>query len=521
MATSPFKKVLIANRGEIALRVIRACRELGIKTVAVYSDIDRLSRHVRWADEAYCIGPAPAKESYLVAEKIIEVAKKTKAEAIHPGYGFLSENADFSDLCAKNKIQFIGPRGESMRMLGDKVAARRVAAKVGVPTVPGMNDPLDSPAQALTLAEKFGYPILLKARSGGGGKGMRKVTKPEEMESFYRLAASEAKSSFNDEALFMEKYVESPHHVEIQILGDRKGNVVALGERECSVQRRHQKVIEEAPSPYISQATLKKLMDAAVLLGKEAGYENAGTMEFLVDKNQDFYFLEMNARLQVEHPITEQVTNIDLVRAQLRIAAGESLAKILPADGSSRESGISLDSNEQLALPVRVNGHAIECRICAEDPDMDFIPSPGKIQRLRNPEGMWVRVDSAVYPNSTISVYYDPMIAKLITWGRTRDDAILRMERALKEYQILGVKTNIAFLQAVLGHPEFRKGTYDTGFVERNIADLKRRSHEGTSEIAAIATVVHQGYKSGATRRVARTDEVSPWKTVGRKESFR
>ncbi|HSA59008.1 MAG TPA: acetyl-CoA carboxylase biotin carboxylase subunit [bacterium] len=498
-----FKKVLIANRGEIALRVIRACREVGIQTVAVYSEIDRASLHVRFADEAYGIGPAPAKESYLVAEKILEVAKQTKAEAIHPGYGFLSENADFSDECRKAGIQFIGPRGDSMRMLGDKIAGRRTAEKVGVPVVPGIKDPLKDAAEARKIADKIGYPVLLKARAGGGGKGMRKVQKPEEIESAFRLASSEAASSFKDPALYIEKYVEEPHHIEVQILGDRHGNVVALGERECSVQRRHQKIIEESPSPYITSETRKKLLEAAVILGKEAKYENAGTMEFLVDKNQNHFFLEMNARLQVEHPITEMVTNIDLVRAQLRIAGGEKLEDILPKEREPR-------------------GHSIECRIYAEDPDMDFIPSPGFVKKSRSPEGNWVRVDSAVYSGSTISVYYDPMIAKLITWGRDRTDAILRMERALKEYQVVGVKTNIAFHEAVLSHPAFRKGHYDTGFVERSMAELKRKSHEGYADIAALAAVVHQMRKKGVgAHGQAPVQGPSPWKMAGRKEGLR
>ncbi len=517
--SKPIKKVLIANRGEIATRVIRACREVGIQTVAVYSEIDRDSLAVRWADEAYAIGPAPAKESYLVTEKILEVAKKTGADAIHPGYGFLSENADFSDECARQGIQFIGPRGESMKMLGDKISGRRVAEKVGVPTVPGIKDPLKDAEEAKGIAQKIGYPVLLKARSGGGGKGMRKVHKPEEMETAFRLASSEAASSFKDPVLFMEKYVEEPHHIEIQILGDRHGNVVALGERECSAQRRHQKVIEESPSPYVKDSTRQKLLEAAVKLGKEARYENAGTMEFLVDKNQDYYFLEMNARLQVEHPVTEEVTKVDLVRAQLRIAAGESLKNIF-SDGSSRESGISLESTLHPVLPVQ--GHALECRIYAEDPDNDFMPSPGKVVYVRNPEGPGVRVDGAVFSGSTISVYYDPMIAKLITWGKDREQAILRMERALKEYQIVGVKTNIAFLEAILAHKDFRRGHYDTGMIERDIASLRQKSHEGYDEIAALAAVVHQAQKKNVplvSSAVATT--VSPWRLVGRKEGMR
>ncbi|HEX5037019.1 MAG TPA: acetyl-CoA carboxylase biotin carboxylase subunit [bacterium] len=514
---SMIKKVLIANRGEIALRVIRACREVGVKTVAVYSDIDRASLHVRFADEAYLIGPAPAKESYLVTEKILEAAKKSGADAIHPGYGFLSENADFSDECRKKGIQFIGPRGDSMRMLGDKIAGRRTAEKVGVPVVPGIKDPLKDHEEAKKIAEKIGYPVLLKARAGGGGKGMRKVTKPGEIESAFRLASSEAASSFKDPALYMEKYVEEPHHIEVQLLGDRHGNVVALGERECSVQRRHQKIIEEAPSPYITDATRKKLLEAAEALGREAKYENAGTMEFLVDKNQNFYFLEMNARLQVEHPVTEMVTNLDLVRAQLRIAAGEALTHILPAEWRNSPLPVAGEG-----AGVRVRGHAVECRIYAEDPDMDFMPSPGKVRKCRSPEGNWVRVDSAVYSGSTISVYYDPMIAKLITWGRDREDAILRMERALKEYQIVGVKTNIAFHEAVLSHPLFRKGNYDTGFIERSMAELKRKSHEGYEDIAALATALHQlRKKSVAVVSGSGGSQASSWKLAGRKEGMR
>lgn len=515
-----FKKVLIANRGEIALRVIRACREVGIKTVAVYSDSDRSSLHVRWADEAYCLGPAPAKESYLVTEKIFDIAKKSGVDAIHPGYGFLSENADFSDECAKRKIQFIGPRGDSMRKLGDKLLARHTADKVGVPTVPGIKDPLQDAEEAKKVAVKFGYPILLKARAGGGGKGMRKVAKPEEMESAFRLASSEAASSFKDPALYLEKYVEEPHHIEIQILGDRHGNVVALGERECSVQRRHQKIIEESPSPYVKESTRKKLMEAAVILGKEAGYENAGTMEFLVDKNQDYYFLEMNARLQVEHPVTEEVTKLDLVRAQLRIAAGEKLEDIVGADLVS-----ALVRGRTQGSPVQSIGHAIECRIYAEDPDMDFMPSPGKIHLARSPEGPGVRVDSAVVSGTIISIYYDPMIAKLITWGRDREQAILRMERALKEYQLIGVKTNVAFLESVLAHKDFRKGHYDTGLIERNLMELRRKSHEGYDEVAALAAVIHQSEKK-KSRVVATSGQgslkvVSPWQLLGRKEGLR
>ncbi|MBI2500561.1 MAG: acetyl-CoA carboxylase biotin carboxylase subunit [Deltaproteobacteria bacterium] len=495
-----FKKILIANRGEIAVRIIRACRELGVSTVAVFSEIDREALHVRMADEAYLLGPAPASESYLRQEKILEVARRTGAEAIHPGYGFLSENADFSDACKKAGVQFIGPSGSSMRMIGDKIAARQVAAKVRVPTVPGMMKPLKDSEEAKTVAKQFGYPVLLKARAGGGGKGMRKVSAPGEITSAFQLASSEARQSFGDPALYLEKYIQEPHHIEVQILGDRKGNVFILGERECSIQRRHQKIIEESPSPFVTPATRKKLFQAAVKLARAARYENAGTLEFLVDKNQKFYFLEMNARLQVEHPVTEQVTGIDLVRSQIQVAAGKALT----------------------SLPLTRGIHSMECRIYAEDPDNNFMPSPGKITHLRNPEGPGVRVDSAVHSGSEISVYYDPMIAKLITWGNDRHEAVLRMQRALREYQIVGVKTNLLFHEALLSHPVFQKGRYDTGFVERSMGELKKEIHSGYEEIARLSVEIHR-HEATHSRSLG-SGLVAPesfWKREGRREGLR
>jgi len=502
-----FSKILIANRGEIAVRVIRACRDLGIPTVAVFSEIDRTALHVRFADEAYLLGPAPATESYLRADKILEIAQKTGAEAIHPGYGFLSENAGFSDACHAAGIKFIGPRGDSMRALGDKISARIVAERLKVPIVPGIDCPLKDAGEAKGLAKKFGYPVLLKARAGGGGKGMRKVTKPEEMESAFHLASSEAGQSFGDPSLYLEKYILEPHHIEVQILGDKKGNVIALGERECSIQRRHQKIVEESPSPFIRLSTRKKLFEAARKIARFAKYENAGTLEFLVDKDQKFYFLEMNARLQVEHPVTEQVTGVDLVKAQIEIAAG---GKIPPCPPLTKGGWGDLN-------------YSLECRIYAEDPDNNFIPCPGTINFLRNPEGPGVRVDSAMYAGAEISVYYDPMIAKLITWGGSREEAIGRMERALAEYRIEGVTTNLTFHLALLRHPSFQKGDYDTGFVERSLSELKREMHQGYEEIAKMAVEIHR--RTSSSIAIANHDRGegvrSEWHTIARQEGLR
>ncbi|MDO8461471.1 MAG: acetyl-CoA carboxylase biotin carboxylase subunit [Deltaproteobacteria bacterium] len=500
-----FKKILIANRGEIALRVIRTCREMGIRTVAVYSEIDRDSLPVRFADEAYLLGPAPARESYLNGDKIVAIAKKCGAQAIHPGYGFLSENSAFATLCRKNKIVFIGPTPETLQASGDKLAARELAKKVKVAAVPGIYSPLKDLTEARREAKKIGYPIILKARAGGGGKGMRRVDKESEMESAFRLATSEATQSFGDGSLYLEKYILGPHHVELQILGDRHGNIICLGERECSVQRRHQKIIEESPSPFITEATRRKMIKAAIQLAKAAKYAGAGTVEFLVDSKQNFYFLEINARLQVEHPVTEMVTGLDLVRAQIEIAAGKRLKTIIPPPLMGGDKG--------------EGDHALECRIYAEDPNHDFLPSPGKITQVRSPEGPGVRVDSAIFQGCEISVYYDPMIAKLITWGKSREEAVRRMQRALREYQIVGVKTNIPFHEAVLAHPDFIKGKYDTGLVERNLSQLKRKINQGLEEIAKIAVEIHR--KSSLLHGERSEGARSRWKTISLQEGLR
>ncbi len=497
-------KVLIANRGEIAVRVIRACRELGISSVAVYSDCDRMATHVQWATEAYPLGPPPAEQSYLQMEKILQVAKRCGADAIHPGYGFLSENADFSDACEAAGVTFIGPRGESMRQLGDKIRARRVAQRLKIPVVPGMDKPLGSFKEAEALADKFGYPVLVKASAGGGGKGMQQAHSPGELEAAYRVAGSEAEHSFRDPTVYLEKYLENPHHIEVQIFGDLSGEVVALGHRECSLQRRHQKIIEESPSPFLAKNTRRQLTQAAIALAEEVGYHNAGTIEFLVDGRQQIYFLEMNARLQVEHPVTELRTGLDLVRMQFQVAAGESLDSILSAG-------------------INFSGHAIECRIYAEDPDQNFFPSPGRIQRLRNPAGPGIRVDTAAFAGSEIPIYYDPMVSKLISWGLNRPEALERMQRALREYEIVGIKTNLHFLSAVLSHSDFIEGRYDTGFVEKKLAYVKALPSHELEDNAAIAALIHHensllGHQPEAAQGTPRHD---PWKMVGRRESFR
>ncbi len=496
-----FKKILIANRGEIAIRVIRTCRERGIKTVAVYSEADRDGLHVRMADEAYLIGPAPANESYLVMDKILEVAKQTEAEAIHPGYGFLSENAAFSDACKKAGIVFIGPTSKAMKSLGDKISARKLADRAGVPTVPGIERPLKDAPEAKEVADKIGYPVMLKASAGGGGKGMRRVESAEEIESAFQMTQSEAKSSFGDDAVFIEKFVVEPHHIEIQILGDTHGNVIALGERDCSIQRRHQKVLEESPSPFISDNTRQKLLEAAVNLTKEVGYAGAGTLEFLVDRDQNYYFLEMNARLQVEHPVTELVTGLDLVKEQLHIAAGEPLR---------------YKQDE-----IQLRGHALECRIYAEDAENNFMPSPGTIEAVRNPEGPGIRIDSAVFPGSEISIYYDPMIAKLIVWGRTRREMIERMRRALREYRIDGVKHNILFHQEVLNNKDFCEGKFDTGFIG-TMGEWYQAGHptelEEVAIIAASLAFDELGPQDSDDREAA-GPAISPWKIAARREA--
>ncbi|HKK67371.1 MAG TPA: acetyl-CoA carboxylase biotin carboxylase subunit, partial [Bacteroidales bacterium] len=441
------QKVLVANRGEIAIRIMRTCREMGIPTVAVYSDADRKSMHVRYADEAVHIGPAPSRESYLNIDKIIAAAKKTNADAIHPGYGFLSENAAFSERCKSEDIIFIGPDAHAIKIMGDKISARKTMKKASVPIVPGTLNPIDNEQEAMTKIREIGLPVVIKASAGGGGKGMRMVTEEKDIISAIRSARSEAMEAFGDGSVYIEKYIQSPHHIEFQILADNHGNAVHLFERECSVQRRHQKVVEETPSPLLTPEVREEMGTHAVNAAKAENYSGAGTVEFVMDDNLNYYFLEMNTRLQVEHPITERVVGVDLVKEQILIANNEKL---------------SLKQNH-----LAQHGHAIECRIYAEDPEQNFMPSPGIIKHITEPHGLGVRSDGYVYEGFEIPMDYDPMISKLIVWGATREDAIRRMERALYEYKITGVKTSIRFLENVMQHPAFRKGDYNTDFIEK------------------------------------------------------
>jgi acetyl-CoA carboxylase biotin carboxylase subunit len=441
-----FDKVLIANRGEIALRVIRACKELGIKTVAIYSSTDEDSLHTFFADEAVCIGPAPSNQSYLNATRIISAAEITRVDAIHPGYGFLAENAEFAEMCNSCEITFIGPSPEVIRKMGDKSEAKKSMTKAGVPVVPGSEGVVSREADAKRIASEIGYPVILKAVAGGGGKGMRIVRKEESLENNFMMARAEAEAAFSNPDLYIEKYIESPRHIEIQILGDQHGNMVHFGERECSIQRRHQKLIEETPSPIITDKIRKEMGEAAVNGALHVEYFSAGTIEFLVDKDRNFYFMEMNTRIQVEHPITEYVYNVDLIKEQIRIAAGEKL--------KWKQSAIK---------PV---GHAIECRINAEDPEKNFIPSPGEITSIYQPGGPGVRVDSHIYASYTIPPFYDSLIAKLIVYGRDRTESIDRLRRALDEFVVEGIKTTIPFHKYVINTPEFKEGNFDTHFIE-------------------------------------------------------
>ena len=442
------KKVLVANRGEIAFRIMRSCREMGISTVAVYSEADRAAMHVRYADEAYLIGPAPSAESYLNIDRIIDAAKKAKADAIHPGYGFLSENAAFSERCSKEGIEFIGPGPDAIRQMGDKITARKTMIAAGVPVVPGTVEMITDYNEALKTIREIGLPVMIKASAGGGGKGMRLVKREEDIESSLRGARSEAKTAFGDDAVYIEKYIESPHHIEFQILADKHGNAVHLFERECSVQRRHQKVVEETPSPLLTPEVRAEMGAHAVAAAKACNYHGAGTIEFIVDDQLNYYFLEMNTRLQVEHPITERVVGVDLVKEMINIANGFELP-------------FKQDELKQ-------SGHAIECRIYAEDPDRNFMPSPGTIRHISEPLGLGVRHDGYVYEGYTIPIYYDPMISKLIVWAGNREEAINRMSRALEEYKITGVKTSIPFLAKIMEAEAFRSGKYNTHFIEEN-----------------------------------------------------
>lgn len=444
-----FKKILIANRGEIAVRIIRACREMNISTVAVYSEADRDSLHVLWADEAYCIGPPPAAKSYLDFTNIISAALISGAEAIHPGYGFLSENADFAEACSTCGITFIGPPVKAIQRMGVKALARETMIKAGVPVVPGSEGVIEDISEALRLADEIGYPVIIKASSGGGGRGMRVVNNSKELERAVSTAQAEAEAAFGSGDVYMEKYVEEPRHIEFQVLGDMFGNLIHLGERDCSIQRRNQKVIEEAPSTAITPELRAKIGETAVRAARAVDYFSAGTVEFLLDKHFNFYFMEMNTRIQVEHPVTELITGIDLIKEQIRIASGEKL-------GLSQED-------------VTIRGHAIECRINAEDPNKNFMPVPGKIITYIPPGGPGVRVDSAVYNGYVIPPYYDSLIGKLIVWGNDREEAIARMERSLREFVIKGVPTTVPFHQRVLGNAFFRHGEVYTNFIQRRI----------------------------------------------------
>jgi acetyl-CoA carboxylase biotin carboxylase subunit len=497
-----FTKVLIANRGEIAVRILRACREVGIETVAVYSEADRQALHVRYADEAYLLGPAPSRESYLRGDKIIEIARKCGADAIHPGYGFLAERDDFAEACEEAGIAFIGPKPSSIAAMGDKAVARATVLKAGVPVVPGTEDVGNmTDEQLLAVASKIGFPLLIKATAGGGGKGMREVVNLDEMPVLIQSARREAEAAFGDGNVYLEKLVEGARHIEIQILADAHGNVIHLGERECSLQRRHQKLLEESPSPFMDEELRNKMGAVAVKAAKAVDYINAGTIEFLVDKDKNYYFLEMNTRLQVEHPVTEMVTGIDIVKEQIRIARGRQL---------------SYTQDD-----IKLNGAAIECRINAEDPYNGFLPSTGRIEHSLLPTGPGVRVDTGVYPGFEITPYYDPMIAKLIVWGETRGQAILRMRRALEEYRIVGVRTNIPFHQTMMNSHRFMAGQYDTRFVEERFS--MEQIEEGRSEFpdiaALIATLVTHDQTQRAAQIVRRNErDTSNWKWVGRWE---
>jgi acetyl-CoA carboxylase, biotin carboxylase subunit len=496
------KKVLVANRGEIALRVMRTCREMGIETIAVYSDVDRKAMHVRYADDAYLIGPAPSAESYLRIDKIIEVAKKAGADAIHPGYGFLSENAEFSRRCEQEGIIFIGPSPYAIETMGDKITARKTMIAAGVPVVPGTTEPIRDIKTAVETIKEIGLPVMIKASAGGGGKGMRLVKKEADIVNAVSSAKSEAKTAFGDDAVYIEKYIESPHHIEFQVLGDKHGNTVHLFERECSVQRRHQKVVEETPSPIMTPEVRMQMGEAAVAAAKAVNYAGAGTIEFIVDDNLNYYFLEMNTRLQVEHPITERVVGVDLVREQINIANGMELR-------------FKQDDLQQ-------RGHAIEVRIYAEDADNNFMPSPGIIKHITEPLGLGVRHDGYAYVGYEIPMYYDPMISKLIVWGADRPEAIARLRRALYAYKITGVKTSIPYLSRIVEVPAFVEGRYNTHFIEENQQYLqpKQNCTGRCEEVAAITAFVDYITKLDKLQPAQMGQELgNNWKDFGRKRA--
>jgi acetyl-CoA carboxylase biotin carboxylase subunit len=494
-----FRKILIANRGEIAVRILRACRELGIRSAAVFSEVDRSSLHVRLADEAYPIGPAPSRDSYLRIDKIMDVARRAGCDAIHPGYGFLAENAALPRACADAGVTFIGPTAEAMEALGAKTAGRQLARRAEVQIVPGTNDPIVDPQAAQELARTTGYPILLKAVAGGGGKGMRSVSADSDFAAAFRDASSEALNAFGDASVYLEKYLEQPRHIEIQILADSHGRVVSLGERECSVQRRHQKVIEEAPSPIMTPELRKRMGDAAVRLARAGGYTNAGTVEFLVDAHYNFYFLEVNTRLQVEHPVTEQVTGLDLVKLQIAIAAGHRLPFAWET--------------------ITPRGHAMEVRLYAEDPENNFFPSPGKILSRHAPSGPGIRVDEGVYEGWTVPMDYDPLLSKLVAWGNSREETISRLRRALEEYSITGIKTNSALFRRILAEPDFLRAEIHTEWLD----EVLRRPHPAAREdangadAAAIAAALWQATRDGSAPTVSNAEPESAWKREGRR----
>jgi acetyl-CoA carboxylase biotin carboxylase subunit len=502
-------KVLIANRGEIAVRIIRGCRELGFGTVAVYSDADRTAPHVRLADEAIHLGPSPAAESYLRIDKLVDAARRTGATLVHPGYGFLAENEDFAQACADAKLTFVGPSPKAIALMGSKTAAREAAIKAGVPVVPGTQAPFaeDAPDAVLTKeAERIGFPLLVKAVAGGGGKGMRTVTKAADLLGAVRTARSEAKSAFGDAAVYFERRLVGPRHIEIQLLGDAHGTVIPFVERECSIQRRHQKVVEESPSPVLRPEVRRRLAECAARVAKEVGYTNAGTIEFLVDEKQDFYFLEMNTRLQVEHPITEIVTGIDLVHWQLRIAQGERL---------------SVDPDR--ALTPR--GHAIECRIYAEDPDLGFLPSPGLVRGLRVPNGPGIRHDGGVAPGFEVPTTYDSMLAKLIAWGDTRTEAIQRLGRALGEYRVVGLKTTVPFFQWLVGQPDFGESRFDTTWLDRILTERRGQPFVTPTAVdehdAAVAAALAAWFRAHGAAAGSSADGRGAWRWAARMDGLR
>lgn len=497
MDNIPFKKILIANRGEIAIRITRACRELGILSVAVFSDADRDSLHVFLADEAYHIGPSPSKESYLNYKKIIEVAKEAKVDAIHPGYGFLSENTLFASECVKAGIVFIGPTAENIIAMGDKLSAKALMKKAKVPIVPGSDGGVETVEEAKSIAEKIGLPVIIKASAGGGGKGMRIVRKMDELESAFRACRSEGQNYFADPTVYIEKFINDPKHIEIQVFGDTHGNVVHLFERECSVQRRHQKIIEESPSPSVPNEVRLKMGETSVAAAKSINYIGAGTIEFIFDNlTKEFFFMEMNTRLQVEHPITELTTGYDLVKEQINVAAGNPLT-FKQAD-------------------IKQKGHAIECRICAEDP-ITYKPHPGVIRACRHPQGPFLRVDSYAYPGYEVPIYYDPMIAKVITYGETREEAIGRMQRALSEFVLTGIKSNIVLHKTILDHPKFLDGTYTTQFIEKNFEVIEPEMFKSIDDPMFLIAAAITAYNDRKSKDVRQLNVISNWKRIGRK----